>query len=205
MDKVNKSRIGIIILAAGASTRLGKPKQLLDFQGKSLIRRAAENALAAECEITAVVLGANFHEIKKKIEDLPVEILVNKNQQSGMGSSVKAGLEKLLEIEPNLSSVILMLCDQPLVNTASILRLVKTQHETRKKIAASEYKKTLGVPAIFSRELFDELLNLQGDTGAKFLIKKYAVSEVAKVSAPEAAVDVDTAEDYKNLENLKLL
>ncbi|MGI8467565.1 MAG: nucleotidyltransferase family protein, partial [Pyrinomonadaceae bacterium] len=162
MDKTNKSRIGIVILAAGASVRLGKPKQLLQFQRKSLIRRAAENSLATGCENVAVVLGANAEKIKKEIENLPLEIVINENWQNGMSSSIKTGLEKLSEIQPNLSAVILMLCDQPFVDAEMILRLIKTRRETQKMIAASDYKNTTGVPAIFSREMFEELLNLQG-------------------------------------------
>ena len=199
MDAANKLPVGIIILAAGGSTRLGKPKQLLQFQGKSLIRRAAENALATKCGKIVITLGASGVEIKKEIENLPLEIVINGNWQSGMSSSIKTGLKKLLEIQTDSSAVILMLCDQPFIDTEMILRLVQTQHETRKKIVACEYEKTLGVPAIFAREIFDELLSLQGDTGAKFLIEKHLHSEVANISVPEAAFDVDTAEDYEEL------
>lgn len=200
MDEPDKSQTAVIILAAGNSTRLGKPKQLLEFQGKTLIRRAAETALAAGCENVVVVLGANSDRIKKEIENLPLKIVINENWESGMSSSIKTGLEKLLETEPNPSSVILTLCDQPLVDAKTILRLIETRHKTQKKIVACEYRETLGVPVIFSREMFKELLNLQGDAGAKFLIKKY-LSDAAKIPVPEAAIDIDTAEDYEKLKN----
>ena len=199
MDAANKSRIGIIILAAGASTRLGQPKQLLKFRNKTLIRHAVETALATECEKIIVVLGENADEIKKQIEDLPIEIADNKNWQSGMSSSIKTGLEKLYDEE--LSAVVFMLCDQPLISSETILHLIETQAKTQKKIVASEYKNDLGVPAGFSHEVFEELLNLQGDTGAKFLIKKYFPSDSAKISAPEAEFDIDTLEDYQNLQS----
>ena len=195
---MNESKIGIIILAAGASSRLGKPKQLLRFRGKSLVRRMAENALAFQSP-TFVVLGANAGEIKKEIEDLPVEICFNENWQSGLSSSIKTGLKKLLEIEPEASGVILLLCDQPFVDEKTIARLIETRRETQKAIVASEYDNTLGVPAFFARELFDDLLNLRGDRGARFVIEKYTDSKAAKIDAPEAAFDIDTPEDYDRI------
>ncbi|MGI9036712.1 MAG: nucleotidyltransferase family protein [Pyrinomonadaceae bacterium] len=199
MNEANNPRIGIVILAAGASTRLGRPKQLLKFQGKSLISRAAETAIAADCGNVVVVLGANAEVVKKEIENLPLEIAFNENWQSGLSSSIKIGLKKLLEIENNLSAVVLTLGDQPLVDAEIILRLVKTRRKTQKMIAACEYENATGVPAIFSREMFAELLNLQTDAGARVLIKKYAASEVAKIAVPEAAIDIDTMEDYEKL------
>lgn len=195
---MDESKIGIIILAAGASIRFGKPKQLLKFQEKSLVRRTAENALTFESR-TIIVLGANADEIKKEVEDLPLKIVVNKDWQSGLSSSIKSGLKKLLETEPETSIVILLLCDQPLVDKKTISRLIKVQRETQKAIVASEYENTLGVPALFTREIFDELLNLQGDQGARFLIQKYAASKAAKIDAPEAAFDIDTLEDYERI------
>jgi molybdenum cofactor cytidylyltransferase len=200
MDAINRSKIGIIILAAGASTRLGRPKQLLKFRDKTLIEKIAETALKTNLN-TVVVLGANAEKIKTAIENLPVKIAINENWQSGMASSIVTGLEKSLEIEPNLSAVILLLCDQPFITKATILRLVESREETNKTIIASEYKNMLGVPALFSREVFKELLNLEGDVGARFLIKKYESENLAKISVPEAAFDIDTEEDFERVLN----
>ena len=107
-------------------------------------------------------------------------------------------LKKLLEINSQINVVVLLLCDQPFVNRETIFRLIRAFHETGKSIAASEYLNITGVPAIFSREIFDELLNLQGDAGARFVIKKFAAS-TAKVSVPEAAIDIDSPEDVLKL------
>lgn len=197
------SNIGLILLAAGASVRLDNfPKQLLEFRGKTLIRRAAESALASECEKICVVLGANAEKIKREIEDLPIEIVVNENWQSGMSSSLKCGLEKLFEIEPNLSAAVITLGDQPLIDAEIINRLIEVFLETKNPLVAGEYAETVGVPAIFARSLFDELMNLSNDGGAKQIIKKYAAS-VNKILVPEAAFDVDTQKDYENLLKLK--
>ncbi len=189
------------MLAAGASRRLGNsPKQLLEFRGKTLIRRAAENALASRCDKICVVLGANAEKIEREIGDLPLEIVVNEDWASGMGASLKCGLEKLLEAAPNLSAVVVTLGDQPLIDAGIIDNLIEAFLKTQKPIVASEYEETVGVPAIFARSLFDELANLAAEEpgGAKRIIEKYAAS-VEKIPVPEAAFDIDTRADYENL------
>lgn len=194
------NKTGIIILAAGASVRLGRPKQSLIFRGQSLIRRAAETALDSGCCPVIVVTGANCEAVEKEINDLPLEIIFNEHWREGMSSSLRAALEKLLEIEPQIRAVVLLVGDQPLVSGKTIRQLVEKQRETGKQIVASRYDETLGVPAIFSAELFDELLKLEGDKGARALIQKYAASgAVGTIAAPEAAFDVDTIEDYERL------
>jgi molybdenum cofactor cytidylyltransferase len=201
--KTQNSKFGVVLLAAGASNRLGNlPKQLLEFRGKTLIRRAAENALASQCGKICVVLGAGAEKIKGEIDDLPVEIVVNENWRSGMSASLKCGLEKLLASAPNLSAAVVTLGDQPLIDSTIINRLIESFLETRAPIVASEYAETVGVPAIFARSMFDELMNLSREAGAKRLIKKYAAS-VRKIPVPEAAFDVDTREDYENLLKLE--
>jgi molybdenum cofactor cytidylyltransferase len=199
----HSSKIGLILLAAGASRRLENfPKQLLEFRGKTLLRRAAENALASKCGKICVVLGANAGKLKREIDDFDCEIVVNENWANGMSSSLKCGLGKLLEVEPNLSAVVVMLCDQPLIDSATINRLTEVFSASRNQIIAAEYAETVGVPAIFARSIFDELMNLADDGGAKQIIKKHAAS-VGKISVPEAAFDVDTPTDYENLLKLK--
>lgn len=164
-----------------------------------MIRRAAENALASQCDKICVVLGANAEKIEREIGDLPLEIVVNEDWASGMGASLKCGLEKLLETAPNLSAVVVTLGDQPLVGAEIIDNLIEVFLKTQKPIIACEYAETVGVPAIFARSLFDELTNPAPDAGgAKRIIKKYAASG-EKISVPEAALDVDTQEDYENL------
>jgi molybdenum cofactor cytidylyltransferase len=199
----HNSKIGLILLAAGASNRLGNiPKQLLEFRGKTLIRHAAENALASKCGKICVVLGAQAENIKREIRDLPIEIAVNENWAKGMSASLKCGLEKLLESEPNLSAAVVTLGDQPLVDSTIINRLIEVFSDAQNPIVAAEYAGTVGVPAIFSRSVFDEILNLTADAGAQRIIKKYAAS-IGKIPVAEAAFDVDTPKDYENLLKLK--
>lgn len=189
-------KIGIIILAAGGSSRMnGQPKQLLKFEGKTLVRRAAKTALKTGCP-TIVVLGANADEAKKEIRDLPLETVVNKNWAAGIGESIKTGLSALLGENP--SAVVVMLCDQPFVTAKTLNHLIEKHKQTGAPVVASHYNETLGVPALFARELFGELSNLAGDAGAKAIIKKHAAQAV-QTPAPEAAFDVDTQADFQKL------
>jgi molybdenum cofactor cytidylyltransferase len=178
---------------------LGRPKQLLEFEGETLLERIVKDALASELK-TVVVLGANLEKIKKSIENLSVEIVENENWQSGMSSSLVTGLKHLLEIKNDLEAVIILLCDQPFVDKNTISELVETQKETNKKIVAGKYAETVGVPALFKREVFDELLKLDRKIGAKSIIKKYAKTDLATISVPEAAFDIDTEADFERLE-----
>jgi len=194
---MKSNHIGVILLAAGASLRLGKAKQLLKFQNQTLLRRSVETALKVSDKIV-VTLGARSEILRMEIENLPVSIAENKDWKTGMGGSVKIGLEKLLETNENLEGVIIMVCDQPFVN-ADLLKAISVEFEkTNVPIIASEYENVRGVPALFSAKLFPELLALESKHGAKYLIKKYR-QQVTSVSFPEGAFDIDTPEDYEKL------
>jgi molybdenum cofactor cytidylyltransferase len=196
-----RSSIGLIILAAGASTRMGSPKQLLQFSGKSLIRHSVQTALASKCFPVIVVLGANKDLIKLELEDLPVFVAENPDWKQGMASSIHAGLDMLLTVFPGVKGTIIMLCDQPFVNTLFINNLVDTFEKEQGHIVSSYYGNDFGVPAVFPKKLFDELSALQGNAGAKKLIQQHS-AEVIPVVFPEGLVDIDTPEDYLGLQNL---
>jgi molybdenum cofactor cytidylyltransferase len=189
--------IGVIILAAGSSSRLqGEPKQLLEFKGKTLLRRACETVLQTKLS-TVVVLGKHHEKLRKEIEDLPLKIAFNENWESGISSSIKKGLSVFAGENPD--AVIFMLCDQPLVTTETLERLRDAFIESKKPIAACRYENTIGVPALFAREIYAELEDLRNDEGAKKIIVK-DLNRTALVAAPEAAFDVDTLQDFKRLE-----
>lgn len=196
---VGASEIGLILLAAGASRRMeNRAKQLLEFEGETLLRRAAQTALASRCSPVCVVLGANSESLRAEVADLPVEIAVNEDWSSGMASSLRTGLRKLLETEPKIAAVCVLLADQPLVDFRVINRLVETFERGGDAVAASRYEETVGVPAIFPKRLFGELSNLTGEAGAKKIIERYA-SETLKIAVPEAALDIDSPLDYERL------
>jgi molybdenum cofactor cytidylyltransferase len=196
---MNSSTIGLMILAAGASTRMGTPKQLLAYRGCSLIRHMAEVAIASVCQPIAVVLGAHAEQIKPEISQLPVQIVENQQWTEGMSSSIWVGLEALLAVNQDLEAVAIALCDQPFVSSQTLDRIVEAYRFTGNPIIASEYAGTLGVPVLFSRSLFSELMALKSNEGAKKLIKKH-IHEVFSVPFPEGSIDIDTPTDYEQLQ-----
>lgn len=190
-------RIGGIVLAAGGSSRLGQPKQLLRFKGKTLLRHAAEVMSASMCDPVVVVLGAEAERSAAEIEGLTVTTCLNKDWRLGMSSSISAGLAKLIEIEPGLDAVLIFLCDQPLITAEMLNRFVGRFTCTRAGVFAAAYNGVTGVPALFSRELFAELKKLVGDKGARDLIRSRP--DVETVELPEAAFDIDTPGDVAKL------
>jgi len=196
---MNSSTIGLMILAAGASTRMGTPKQLLAYRGCSFIRNMAEVAIASVCQPIAVVLRANAEQIKPEISQLPVHIVENQQWADGMSSSIWVGLEALLAVNQDLEAVAIALCDQPFVSSQTLDRIVEAYRFTGNPIIASEYAGTLGVPVLFSRSLFSELMALKSNEGAKKLIKKH-IHEVFSVPFPEGSIDIDTPNDYEQLQ-----
>jgi molybdenum cofactor cytidylyltransferase len=191
-------KIGLIILAAGAATRMGRPKQLLSYQGRSLILHAVEVALASMSQPIIVVLGAYVEQIKPELMPKAVQVVENSQWQEGMSSSIRAGISMLLKTNSKLDAVIISLADQPLVSPQIFNQLIQSYQETQKVIIASKYNETTGVPALFSNALFPELMQLEGDQGAKALIQKYIDTGLILL-IPEAAIDIDTPDDYKQL------
>lgn len=186
---------GAIILAAGASSRMGQPKQLLDIHGTSLLQMAISAFTNARIEPIAVVLGYNHDLLREAIKGKAVDVVVNLDWQRGMGSSIKTGLRHLLQQWPNLDSVILAVCDQPHLGSPLIESLLQSHRETGKPISASFYAGTPGVPALFGRSYFEKLLSVADGVGAKKLIVENP-SDVAVVPFPGGNVDLDTMEDY---------
>jgi molybdenum cofactor cytidylyltransferase len=195
---MSNDQIGIVILAAGESSRLGKPKQLLRFEGRTLIRRSVESALQSQAGPVLVILGSEYERVRNEIIDLPIETISNSEWKSGIASSIKCFLNKMIQGNRKVSAVIFTLCDQPYVNHETLSKLVLKYRSTGAKIVASEYEETIGVPALFDASLFEELMNLTGDSGAKSLIRRYS-AEVEIISAPEAAFDIDSLPDYQRL------
>jgi len=193
------SKIGLILLAAGASCRMEKfPKQLLEFRGKTLLRNAAETALASKCRPVCVVLGATIEKLQTEIADLPIEITFNQNWENGLSSSLQAGLQKVLELEPEITAVCVMLADQPLITSTIINSLADVFERDKNPLVVCQYAETIGVPVILARVLFGEIRRLNGDAGAKKIIQKH-IASAAKLPVPEAALDIDFWEDYARL------
>ncbi len=195
---IKMSNIVIIILAAGQSARLGSPKQLLTYKGKNLLRHTVDEALETGCPSVFVVLGANSDLLRKELKDKPVMILENTDWEEGMASSIRYALKEITGTILRPDSIIFMVCDQPYVSSALLLDLMKKKNETGKHIIASSYNEQAGTPALFHRSFFPALMELKGDIGARKLIGDHP-TQVATVSFPDGAKDIDTKEDYASL------
>jgi molybdenum cofactor cytidylyltransferase len=187
---------GIIILAAGSSSRLGTAKQNLIYEGKTLLQRAIDAAIASKADSVVVVLGANADVILPTIQNSPVKIIQNADWQEGMASSIRLGITALRRDGQRINALILMLCDQPFVNDALINELIDNQ--TQKGIVASAYNNTLGAPVLFNKAYFPALLLLKGQEGAKKLLLKHP-DDVVAIPFALGSVDVDTPEDFERL------
>lgn len=193
-------KTGVILLAAGSSSRLGRPKQLIEFQGKKLIQRSVEVFQKSPADSIVVVLGWNPELIKTGFDFEHIPFVINDNWEEGMASSMQAGLRFLMEKELP-EQIILMLCDQPFVDAELLNRLISEKKNSGKGIVACSYSGILGVPAIFDQAYFEELLGLKGSEGAKKVILKNK-ADVLVVDFPLGAMDLDTEEDLIQLKNL---
>jgi molybdenum cofactor cytidylyltransferase len=196
MPSVNN--IGIVILAAGSSSRLGKPKQLLQYNDRNLLQHTIEAAVYSNANSVIVVLGANEDLISKEIDKMNAHTIENKEWEEGMGSSVRIGLNTLQKISPLAEAVIFMVCDQPYVSSSLLNDLIYTQKETGKPIVTCNYGEAIGPPALFHRSLFNELMQLKGDAGARKIIQQHS-DEVATILFTKGKIDIDTKEDYDEL------
>jgi molybdenum cofactor cytidylyltransferase len=195
----------VVLLAAGESSRLGRPKQLVEIDGSPLIVRAISVALEAVPLEVIVVLGAYAEEIEAAVardfglgaepevaasSRSPIRIVVNEGWAEGMGSSIRVGVEA---VDASSKAAVLMLCDQPRVSTELLLSLAEALSDSD-GISATEYEGRAGAPCAFARAVFPELLKLQGDRGARDLIRDPA-RNVALVPFESAAADIDTQSD----------
>ena len=197
---MDKDACGIIILAAGNSSRLGEPKQLLQYQNRSLIRHVTAAAIEAIGSPVIIVTGSNENLILDELSELPVHFIQNNDWQQGMGSSIRAGISKLLQINPTVQSIILAVSDQPFVTSQLFLNLIEKAEANPESIIACSYENTIGTPVLFQKKHFESLLMLNGAEGAKKLLKQYK-DNVASIPFSLGGIDIDTKEDYQKLLN----
>ena len=198
MIENDSANIGAVILAAGSSSRMGIPKQILQFHGTSLLRRATLAAVDAKCRPVVVVTGAHAELCRPELDGLDVTEAFNANWQTGMASSVRAGIERLVSIDSHVAGTVVLLCDQPHVTADVISTLLAAHQATARPVVAATYDGSFGVPALFSRTIFTELTKLEGTSGAKEIIRRHA-SDAHFLPFPPGAVDVDTPEEFSRL------
>jgi xanthine dehydrogenase accessory factor len=184
--------IGAIVLAAGSSSRLGQPKQLLDFWGEPLVHRLVCAAQEGGCSPVVLVTGELHGPVARAATDLHPLVIQNENWLHGLGSSIRVGVAQLITYDIN--AVVLLACDQPAVDSGVVRALIEEHERSGRPIVASHYADTLGIPALLHRSCFGELLRLPDERGAKMLIEKNP-SRVAQVDFPAGLFDLDTPED----------
>ena len=194
----NKQNIAVLIPAAGASNRMGTPKQLLKWKNTTLLGNAISVAEKLQSPVI-VVLGANLKKIKASINQYPIQVLKNRNWENGLGDSIAFGVNHIIENLPKVNAILIMLADQPLINTEYLNTLIDKYKIDEGQIIASSYKnRKQGVPVLFDKVYFEELSKLNDDKGAKMLLQKYA-KKVSVINSESMVSDIDTLEDYKHL------
>jgi molybdenum cofactor cytidylyltransferase len=225
--------VGAIVLAAGASKRLGQPKQLLTIDGEALVRRIVNAASAAGCARIAVVVGATRDRIAAELRGTAAEIVDNDEWQRGLGTSIRRGVEYLVSAQPDLEAVMLLVCDQPFVDRAIIHALIDERDRSGKPIVASSYD-AASPNIVMSTEVETSLKEISGrdsstsvgmtkEGGVPALFDRVCfeallrlpddsgakplieadLTRVAWIAFPEGAIDIDTPADLARLPTLR--
>jgi molybdenum cofactor cytidylyltransferase len=199
IDTDDAATLHAIVLAAGASTRFGSPKQLVRVDGRPLLHSAVSRAVEVAGHSVTVVLGAHAVELAPLLRHTSASIVINRDWSEGMGSSIRAGVAKL---PGSCTGVMLVLADQAAVTAEDLRRLASNWRRQPSYIVAAQYGATLGAPAIFPSSSFRDLAELRGDRGAQSLFKRNP-DRVIRVPMDSASVDIDTPEDLLRLETTK--
>ena len=199
---MNKERhIAVLIPAAGTSSRMGEPKQLLKWKDTSLLGHAVRTAESLKVDVIAVILGAFSERIKAEISSENISIYFNQDWKKGLGSSIGLGLQQLLIDYPETDAVLIMLADQPMIDSSYLEQILNTFKANDAPIVASTYSdEHFGVPAIFDKRIFNDIVSLDSEKGAKDLINSYR-TEVLSISEVPNLVDIDTKDQYEQLYN----
>jgi molybdenum cofactor cytidylyltransferase len=193
-------QIAIIILAAGSSSRLGQPKQILPYKDKNFLQHIIAEARKVAQDVF-VVLGSNQEIIKEKSVHLPVQFFYNEDWETGMSSSIRCGLSGVLALNPAIQAAIIMVTDQPFVSSSLLENMVAKYQQSKAAIVACAYRDTVGVPVLFDKQFFPALLQLKGQSGAKKIIEQH-LEITQTVPFPLGYVDIDTPEDYDTFKKM---
>jgi molybdenum cofactor cytidylyltransferase len=191
MDTDTAPSLHALVLAAGASTRFGSPKQLVRIEGRPLMHAVVGRAVEVAGHAVTVVLGANAERLAPLLRHSPASVIVNREWSEGLASSIRAGVARL---PGSCDGLLIVLGDQASVTAEDLRRLVSAWRRQTDYIIAAQYGGTTGVPAIFPRTSFADLGSLRGDRGAQQLFQKNP-DRVVRMPMPSAALDLDTPED----------
>jgi molybdenum cofactor cytidylyltransferase len=191
------SHVAALILAAGASSRMGRPKQLLDWDGRPLVRAAAEVALAAQLDPLLVVVGGAQAQVTEALAGLPLRLIANPDYAAGQSTSLRAGIAALSQ---DVDAVVVLLGDQPFVTATIVARLVAEWQTSGALIVAPTYAGQRGNPVLFAHPVIPELLAVQGDQGARAVVAAdHSRIHLVAFDDSRPLTDIDTPEDYERL------
>jgi molybdenum cofactor cytidylyltransferase len=186
-----------VVLAAGTSSRLGQPKQLLTYGGRSLVRRAVDVGLAAGLTPLVVVTGAHATDVEGELRGLPVHLVHNEGYRAGQSTSVRAGVSAL---SADTEAVVMLLVDMPAVDEQVVRALVAAWHTTGAPLVRPTFDGRPGNPVLFAASLFPEMLALEGDEGGRPILQRHAECvQLVPTTQPGVLVDVDTWDAYAQL------
>ena len=191
-----RPRVGAVVLAAGASRRLGRAKQLVTHKGQTLLAKTIAAACDAGIDTIVVVLGAAAAEIRDALPPLPLHVhfVVNERWPEGMGTSIASGVRQIVALDPTLEGVMILVCDQPALDAAVLKNFLHAAAADRSCIHLADFGSGRGPPVIFPSALFDELFALRGDSGAREVHRRHATI-VRAIPFPGGAIDIDTPAD----------
>jgi molybdenum cofactor cytidylyltransferase len=190
-------KVAAVVLAAGGSTRMGQPKQLLLIRGRPMLRRVSEAVCAIGLEQVVVVVGAHRDAVMKALDGLSVTVIANEDWSCGLSSSLRAGIGAL---RPGIEAALVVLADQPALTPELLSTLVDRYRATGAPIVAPVHRGQRGNPVLFDRALFPELMAIEGDRGGRQILKRHE-QEVDQVETMDPAIlmDIDTWQDYERL------
>jgi len=197
-----QKNFAILVLAAGASRRMGKIKQLLPWNDTTMLGHAVQQALSCTYAQTFVVLGANASVIQARLALGKAQIVINADWHQGIGSSIAAGMRHIATSDIQFRAVTIMLADQPSVDHHHLKQIFQHYRNTQKKIVATAYDDAMGVPALFDRDYFPHLQHLDSDKGAQPIINKYSQHAIA-IGSSHVMSDLDTYKAYLAAKNKK--
>ncbi len=199
---MNKPKdIGLVLLAAGASKRLGQPKQLVSFHDKTLLQHAIDCGESLDLKSKVLVIGANSQQILSETDTKSFEVCMNEKWEEGMATSLNLGLHKLLNLNSELSGIMVLVSDQPFVSEKLLNEMIQS-FSKESSIVVCKYQEIIGVPTLIGSSYFEEIQALKGDQGARRIIKKYP-DLVKTISFDQGNFDIDTPEDLRRLNKLK--
>lgn len=194
-------KLGVVILAAGAASRIGAAKMLLPYAGQTILGHIVQEVKALNPACICLVSGKYTAEIQKSIPANSVEICPFENWQAGMSSSIQFGMSAILAKEPNIDAILFVVSDQPFLERQLLFRMIDAFQESGKGIVAAQYQEQFGTPVLFQARYFEQIRHLEGDKGAKKIVANHQ-EDLVLVDFPLGAFDIDTQEDYAKFQRL---